>query len=50
MVSVKMADKNMFDPLKVDPEPAELELGPFSTVNQEQALICIKQMSAWITV
>jgi len=50
MISVKMADKYAFYPLKMNPEAAKLELGPLSAIDQVQALICVKQMSAWVSI
>ncbi len=47
VVAVKVADEDMADPLKMNMEPPDLELGPFGAVYQQQALIGVEQMSAW---
>ena len=49
MISVKVTDKYMADPLKPDMKFADLQLGAFRAINQKQALIRIEQMSAWIS-
>jgi hypothetical protein len=47
---MQVADKYVFDPLKMNPEAAQLELSPLCAVDQEQALICVEQMSAWVSL
>jgi hypothetical protein len=46
MVTMQMTDKDMLYPLDRQVVSPQLELGPFATVDQKEALICIEQMSA----
>jgi hypothetical protein len=46
MVPVEVGDKNMLYPAKADPEPAQLHLGAFPAVDQQQVLPGLEDLSA----
>jgi hypothetical protein len=46
---MQVADKNPLYPLKMNMKFADLKLRSFCAIDQKQALIHIKQMSAWVS-
>jgi hypothetical protein len=49
MVTVQMADKDIFNALKMDMHPPERNLGALATVEQEKLFAMVEQLSRRVT-